>query len=75
MQDMPLIKHVSPDQPEIDNVSPFHLGNVSSAVRLANCLRNFDLISTPGIAKDKYPKTADLLMIVSGQKDTDLSIL
>lgn len=46
--------------PLTDALRPFQLAHVADAVRLANRLTNFDLVSTPGIAKDMDPQTADL---------------
>ena len=46
--------------PLTDELTPFQLAHVSNAVRLANRLPRFDLVSTPGIAKDRDPGKADL---------------
>ncbi len=46
--------------PDNDQVIPFTLNHLKSAVQLGSCLPGFDLISTPGIAQDLDPQTADL---------------
>lgn len=46
--------------PLTDHVSPFNLEHVALSVKLGHALNQFDLISTPGIAQDMAPETADL---------------
>ncbi len=46
--------------PLTDALSPFSLEHVAKAVGLAHRLTHFDLVSTPGIARDQDPRTADL---------------
>jgi len=46
--------------PETDEIIPFSIDHVAAAARLAQTLAQFDLLSTPGIAQDLPPQTADL---------------
>ncbi len=46
--------------PLTDRTSPFSIKHMETAVRLGNTLEQFDVISTPGIAQDLNPKSADL---------------
>ncbi len=46
--------------PETDGIIPFSIDHVAATARLAGTLSQFDLLSTPGIAQDLPPQTADL---------------
>ena len=46
--------------PETDGVVPFSIAHVTTAARLAQRLKQFDMLSTPGIAQDISQQTADL---------------
>jgi trimethylamine--corrinoid protein Co-methyltransferase len=46
--------------PETDGIIPFSIDHVATTARLAQTLMQFDLLSTPGIAQDLPPQTADL---------------
>jgi len=58
--------------PESDQVIPFTLKHVETAARLTHTLSHFDLLSTPGVAQDLSPETADgfttLEMVANTQK-------
>lgn len=47
-------------EPADDGTRPFTLADMAKASMLANHLESFDLLSTPGIAQDLPPETADL---------------
>ena len=51
--------------PLTDRTSPFSIKHMETAVRLGNTLEQFDVISTPGIAQDLDPKSADLYASLS----------
>ncbi|SMC97938.1 Trimethylamine:corrinoid methyltransferase [Desulfocicer vacuolatum DSM 3385] len=46
--------------PLTDKTTPFSIKHMEKAVGLGHALEQFDVISTPGIAQDLDPKTADL---------------
>ncbi|MBT7888514.1 MAG: hypothetical protein HN580_05815, partial [Deltaproteobacteria bacterium] len=46
--------------PITDKVEPFNFEHMKKAVRLGHVLEQFDVISTPGIAQDLSPDSADL---------------
>jgi trimethylamine--corrinoid protein Co-methyltransferase len=46
--------------PATDQVTPFSLDHMRTAVRLGHVLDEFDLVATPGIAQDKESTEADL---------------
>jgi trimethylamine--corrinoid protein Co-methyltransferase len=46
--------------PATDEVTPFTMAHLRTAVRLGHRLDGFDLVSTPGVLKDKESSEADL---------------
>lgn len=56
--------------PLTDSITPFTLDHVAKATRLGNALDAFDVISTPGIAQDLTPDTADLHMALAMTANT-----
>ena len=46
--------------PLTDQITPFSIKHMETAVRLGDTLEQFDVISTPGIAQDLDPRNADL---------------
>jgi trimethylamine--corrinoid protein Co-methyltransferase len=46
--------------PETDDIAPFHRRHMRTSVRLGNTLPNIDLVSTVGILRDLSPDVADL---------------
>jgi trimethylamine--corrinoid protein Co-methyltransferase len=56
--------------PETDAIVPFSTKHVSVAARLAQRLPQFDLLATPGIARDIAPATADLQVTLSMMANT-----
>jgi len=46
--------------PLTDRISPFNFNHMITATRLGHALDQFDVISTPGIAQDLSPESADL---------------
>jgi trimethylamine--corrinoid protein Co-methyltransferase len=47
-------------EPDNDATRPFTIADMATATRLGGHLSGFDLVSTPGIAQDLPPETADL---------------
>ena len=56
--------------PLTDRTTPFTLAHMATAVRLGDTLPRFDLISTPGIAQDLAPETADLFATLTMAANT-----
>lgn len=56
--------------PITDQVSPFSLEHMGPAARLADALAEFDLLSTPGIARDLAPENADLHSLLAMAANT-----
>lgn len=46
--------------PETDDVAPFHRRHMRTSARLGNTLPNIDLVSTVGVLRDLSPDVADL---------------
>lgn len=57
-------------EPADDGTRPFTLADMATATRLGECLEGFDLVSTPGIAQDLPPETADLWAILTMTANT-----
>lgn len=63
--------------PQTDTLKPFNRKHMEVCVRLANHLKNFDFITTPGILQDVPPEVADLYAVLEMTANTTkpLSIL
>ncbi len=58
-------------QPETDDVRSFTRKLMETSVRLGDVLSSFDIISTPGIIKDRPPETADLHAVLEMAVNTE----
>ncbi len=56
--------------PQTDEVEPFNRKHMEVSVRLADGLKNFDFISTPGILQDISPDNADLYAVLEMTANT-----
>ena len=54
------VTNLNYQDPLTDKISPFSLAHIGIAARLADALPRFDILSTPGIARDLPPERADL---------------
>ena len=63
--------------PQTDTIEPFNRKHMEVSVRLADHLKNFDFITTPGILQDVPPEVADLYAVLEMTANTTkpLSIL
>jgi trimethylamine--corrinoid protein Co-methyltransferase len=63
--------------PQTDTIESFNREHMEICVRLANHLKNFDFITTPGILQDVPPEVADLYAVLEMTANTTkpLSIL
>ncbi len=58
-------------RPETDEVAPFTRKHMETSVRLGDALSSFDIISTPGVIKDRPPETADLHAVLEMAVNTE----
>ena len=57
-------------KPDDNAVTPFSLAHVETAARLTDALPSFDLLATPGVARDLSPTSADLQVTLAMAANT-----
>jgi trimethylamine--corrinoid protein Co-methyltransferase len=57
-------------KPDDNTVTPFSLAHVETAARLTDALPAFDLLATPGVARDLSPASADLQVTLAMAANT-----
>lgn len=61
--------------PMTDAVAPFRLDHVATSTRLGHALSEFDVVSTPGVARDFPEETADLHTCLAMAANTTLPLI
>lgn len=57
--------------PQTDEIAPFHREHLVSGVRLSQKLSNYDVVSTLGVLRDLPPAVADLYAVLEMVANTD----